>query len=605
MPITPNYDLDIDTTLGGSNASDYTIASQKAVKSYVDNHSVTTTSSVTSGSTAALTSGGAYTNLVRRLSTSAATGSASQGVYVDANGQVQTCTAVTSTYAATGTAPVNGTAVSNAIAVKQDTLVSGSNIKTINGNSLLGSGNITIETSSTPNVDGTTISYNSSDALQAIAVKNVRDGSTLPIWHGTEYQWNHGDPTTWYYWQTSVLAQWVVGGSLPASRSWCSVAYGNGRFVAIAGKHPESYYSVTATNKGAYSTDGGTTWTETTMTSSNVTWNKIDYFKGKFIASNQNYYTDGLYYSSDGGETWNKCTITGNFFSGTFQQICHSDDVIFAFSSGASPSACSLARSTDGINWTTYQIFGMSAYTPIYGVAYGDGKLVAATGDGLYYSTDGGENWTATNNKIPTGITRNIVYGNDMFVAVASDGNAGYSTDGINWTINSSKGNKAYIYGLAYGDGDFIAVGGGGSDQNSSNTLYSTDGINWEIAVAPTATTKPGVAYGDGKFVAVDFNSDASAIFTVQYDKCYTDTANPTTSSVVYSAPAVTSSYTISSVTSGAITLSNNNTYYYNQSGNTQTYQTIGDAHPEYLCFIDGVGVKMGNTMIATNNSNS
>ena len=234
MPITPNYDLDIDTTLGGSNASDYTIASQKAVKSYVDNHSVTTTSSVTSGSTAALTSGGAYTNLVRRLSTSAATGSASQGVYVDANGQVQTCTAVTSTYAATGTAPVNGTAVSNAIAVKQDTLVSGTNIKTINGNSLLGSGNITIETSSTPNVDGTTISYNSSDALQAIAVKNVRDGSTLPIWHGTEYQWNHGDPTTWYYWQTSATALWTSGGTLPSSGSWAVPAYGVGKFVTVA-----------------------------------------------------------------------------------------------------------------------------------------------------------------------------------------------------------------------------------------------------------------------------------------------------------------------------------------------------------------------------------
>ena len=55
------------------------------------------------------------TALVRRLSTSAATGGASQGVYVDANGTVQTCDAVTSTYSGTGTAPVNGTAVKSAI----------------------------------------------------------------------------------------------------------------------------------------------------------------------------------------------------------------------------------------------------------------------------------------------------------------------------------------------------------------------------------------------------------------------------------------------------------------------------------------------------------
>lgn len=42
MVTTPNYDLDVDTTLGGSNASDYVIPSQKAIKSYVDNNTGTT-----------------------------------------------------------------------------------------------------------------------------------------------------------------------------------------------------------------------------------------------------------------------------------------------------------------------------------------------------------------------------------------------------------------------------------------------------------------------------------------------------------------------------------------------------------------------------------
>ena len=39
MAITPNYDLDVDTSLGGSSASDYVIPSQKAIKAYVDNNS--------------------------------------------------------------------------------------------------------------------------------------------------------------------------------------------------------------------------------------------------------------------------------------------------------------------------------------------------------------------------------------------------------------------------------------------------------------------------------------------------------------------------------------------------------------------------------------
>ena len=47
MAVTLNYDLDIDSTLGGDNASDYVIPSQKAIKSYVDNNSVIPSNMVT------------------------------------------------------------------------------------------------------------------------------------------------------------------------------------------------------------------------------------------------------------------------------------------------------------------------------------------------------------------------------------------------------------------------------------------------------------------------------------------------------------------------------------------------------------------------------
>ena len=168
-----------------------------------------------------------------------------------------------------------------------------------------------------------------------------------------------------------------------------------------------------------------------------------------------------------------------------------------------------------------------------------------------------------------------------------------YSTDGINW-IASTLPSYAYWHSVTYGDGKFVAV-----VDRSDKAAYSTEGINWIASTMPSSTSWYSVTYGDGKFIAVA-RSSKSAIFTIQYDKCYTDTANPITSSIVYSEPETTSSYTISSITSGAITLSNNSTYYYNQSGNAFTYRTIGDAHPEYLAFIDGVGVKMGNTLIAS-----
>lgn len=51
MTVTNNYNLDTDTTLGGNNASDYVIPSQKAIKDYVDNHSSTTDQTYTPTST--------------------------------------------------------------------------------------------------------------------------------------------------------------------------------------------------------------------------------------------------------------------------------------------------------------------------------------------------------------------------------------------------------------------------------------------------------------------------------------------------------------------------------------------------------------------------
>lgn len=94
MVTTPNYDLDIDTTLGGNNASDYVVPSQKAIKAYVDNS--------TGGNVM-------WGNIAGNIS--------------------------------------NQTDLQDALNDKQATLVSGTNIKTVNNTSLLGSGNISVATS--------------------------------------------------------------------------------------------------------------------------------------------------------------------------------------------------------------------------------------------------------------------------------------------------------------------------------------------------------------------------------------------------------------------------------------------------------------------------
>ena len=155
MVATNHYDLDIDTTLGGNNASNYIIPSQKAIKSYVDNNSGSTVDQVFDSTSA----------------------NAQSGIAIE--GELST------NY--------------------QPTLVSGTNIKTINNNSILGSGNIDtpyrnigeIVTSALPLIDaglhlldGSLISGGGmyEDFVTYIAGL-YGDGTNVPSYFTTEANW--------------------------------------------------------------------------------------------------------------------------------------------------------------------------------------------------------------------------------------------------------------------------------------------------------------------------------------------------------------------------------------------------------------------------------
>lgn len=77
MVRTDNYDLDVDTSLGGNSASDYVIPSQKAIKTYVDNNSGGGTAtdvqingtSITSSNIANIITNSAYNALSNKIAT--------------------------------------------------------------------------------------------------------------------------------------------------------------------------------------------------------------------------------------------------------------------------------------------------------------------------------------------------------------------------------------------------------------------------------------------------------------------------------------------------------------------------------------------------------
>lgn len=151
---------------------------------------------------------------------------------------------------------------------------------------------------------------------------------------------------------------------------------------------------------------------------------------------------------------------------------------------------------------------------------------------------------------------------------------------------------------------------------------YSTDGSSWTdttlsvsgLLAAFTNTyigmsTATSEGYGTYDLLECYVKVDDNIVWTPYIESginlVYTTEASPTTASTVYSEPNTTSALTITSVGTGTITLSDNNTYTYTQSGDEVTYQSIGEAHPTWLCNINDVGVKVGTTMIADNTDTS
>lgn len=139
-------------------------------------------------------------------------------------------------------------------------------------------------------------------------------------------------PQSQYYFSNDAIT-WSVG-SFGAHQRWVSLAYGNGKFVAIGGQYDYS-------NTFAYSTNG-TSWGTASVPS--VIWQDIAYGNNKFVAVGTN-----DFYSRD-------------------------------------PNSVGVC-STDGVNWTQTQMPPRAWVS----VAYGNGKFVAVSDSSktIAYSTDG------------------------------------------------------------------------------------------------------------------------------------------------------------------------------------------------------------------------
>jgi hypothetical protein len=143
-------------------------------------------------------------------------------------------------------------------------------------------------------------------------------------------------------------------------------------------------------------------------------------------------------------------------------------------------------------------------YSPVqgfYGIAYGDGKFVAA-GDGFSFSEDGGASWSVSNMAGSDPPYHSVAFGAHAFVAtgVPLFNMLAYSTDGKTWADSQFK-DLSVLHSVAFGAGRFVAVGA--FDSNHRAVITSIDGRVWSAPdTSGNCRELYSVEYVNGEFVA-------------------------------------------------------------------------------------------------------
>ena len=158
-----------------------------------------------------------------------------------------------------------------------------------------------------------------------------------------------------------------------------------------------------------------------------------------------------------------------------------------------------------GKTWTQSNGTIAEADDEFNSVYYGNNTWVAASINGLYYSTDG-KSWTQSN--ITSVRFNSVYYGNNIWVAGGYYYGLYYSTDGKTWTqSNVTSGYFSSVYSVYYGNGLWVS--------GSNNGLYySIDGKNWTLSNV-TSGNFSSVYYGNGIWGAGLYYSESTFSYIV------------------------------------------------------------------------------------------
>ena len=255
---------------------------------------------------------------------------------------------------------------------------------------------------------------------------------------------------------------------MPLSSDWKSMAYGNGRFVAV------SY-----NGEVAYSNDG-VTWQDIYI---GRQFASVAFGAGVFVAVSDADGSDAPIYSAD-GQHWE----SGIGISGSLWNVCYGGSRFVAV--GYSYAA----YSGDGKKWTPASTHpeGPDGFT---GVCYGNGKFVAVERQIISISEDG-DVWETALQGGGNDYFAKLAFGNGVFSVVGSN-LCLYSADGASWEAGSDAP-QGFCNSIAFGGGRFVAI-----DASTGDVYISTNGSSYQAASNGVGfTVDSALVYANGAFWA-------------------------------------------------------------------------------------------------------
>lgn len=238
-------------------------------------------------------------------------------------------------------------------------------------------------------------------------------------------------------------------------------------FVAI--KYSSTY--ATTVNAAAYSTDG-VKWTASTLSTSRA-YCSLAAGNGLFIAGA---WKGGYAEYSTDGINWTQSTDIASYSAGTKISDIKYDSVnkLFVAVAAAASSPCKYSR--DGATWSSV---GGTISDGAYYIAIGNGLYVLLEADQVYVrksaslgSSTAWTNVTLPENSSGTDFYDNVFFANGYFFALTADvAEMAVSTDGLTWELISIP--KIVAAGGVYTGSKIVFAGTSGA------VIDSYDGKNW------------------------------------------------------------------------------------------------------------------------------